>query len=60
MVAPVGREGSQNDPRGVLNNPPGGMSPEIVLFLIKSRFNDVPKHIEFSLVFSVLGKENVV
>ena len=51
LVAPEGREGSQNDPRGVLNNPPGGMFPENVRFSMNSRLKDVPKHIRFFWVF---------
>ena len=51
LVAPEGRERCQNDPGGVLNNPPGGMFPENVRFSMKSRLKDVPKHIRFFCCF---------
>ena len=61
LVAPEGRERCQNDPGGVLNNPPGGMFPENVRFSMKSRLKDVPKHMCFFFCFfSFLGAENVV
>ena len=57
MKALGGREGCQNDPREMLNDPPGGMSPENFSFPRKSRLHNGFYEMCFPLVF---GAEQIV
>ena len=56
MVVLEGREGCQNDPREMLNNPPGGMRPEDFSFLRKSRLYNGFYTLCFPLVFLAQNK----
>ena len=56
LAALGGREGCQNDPRKMLNNPPGGMSSKNVSVLKKSRLHDGFCAEYFPLVFGHRNK----